>query len=207
MAETVVKSEEKIREEVRAELQVEFDVEFDKQTKALREENEKTIRLALEEFRKEQEPPTPEQISQLLSEEYLEFKIKLPGREEDFTIRELSISVEKKFYKLVKDKLLPKITDLNLITVEGEDLIARATALFNVIDPTMDLLADAAAICLNPTGKEDGIKADWVKDNVSSYRVWNILVAQMEANRLRDFFSGVSRTSRSGKLRVASTQN
>jgi hypothetical protein len=50
-------------------------------------------------------------------------------------------------------------------------------------------MAEGCVICLNPKGTLAWLDVKWVKDNVSSERIYNILLAQVELNKLRDFFS------------------
>src|SRR6185369_16219744 len=113
------KDVEKVREEIRAEFDKEYEARLQEERKRLEEDNKKTIEEALAQWRKEQTPPTQEELSQLLNQEYAEFKVVLPWGSEtkEFTISELPIAAEKKFYKLIKDKLIPRIKDFNLINL------------------------------------------------------------------------------------------
>lgn len=167
----------------------------------LRSENDVAIQQAISEFKKSQEPPKPEEIQQLLSQEYLSFKVQIPDpkdetKEREFTIKELPQRAEKAFYKKFKDELIPRASDLGALTFEilGGDVGQKITSLLNTFEPTFDLLAEACVLILDPK-KTGDVTKEWIQDNLSSYRQWNIIIAQTQVNRLRDFFSQLSRNS------------
>lgn len=167
----------------------------------LRKSNSKMIEDTLDVIRKQYGPPSTEQIQQLLNQEYLEFTVKVPwpgeeGAKHDFVIRELPQSIEKKFFKQIREHLLPRAKDIAALSFElvdgkTEDKIKSLLAAF---EPAFDILADGVVLVLNPQGKEAEITRAWVQENVSSARMWSILEAQMMANRMRDFFSRLSLT-------------
>jgi len=189
------------------EIEKEYHDRVEAETTALKEDNRKMMESAIDQWRKEQKPPDQEDISKVLNQEYLTFTVKLPWGSEtkEFVIHELPMGTERKIYSLIRDKLLPRLKDIQLVDLQQGDIEEQAKALFNVLDPAMDILSEAVAIVLNPRGQEPTVTSQWVQDNLSSYRIWNILTAQMEVNRLRDFFSGVSLSSRRGTMSLART--
>lgn len=175
----------------------------------LAKQNEETIGKGLEELAKkirdEIKPPEPQEIQKLLDQEYETFTLKVDYIDEDeseqsqtFTIRELPQSVEKKFYRQFKEKLLTKLQLLEAFTQTGIDkpFEEKAQSFLSLFDESFDLLADAVVLCLNPFGRKKEINKEWVQNNISSDRQWSIIEAQMKVNRLRDFFSRVSTSGR-----------
>lgn len=190
------------------ELQRAYDRKIEATTAQLIEDNRKEIQKVLEDWKKEQQPPTPEEISTLLNQEYFTFDVKVKSKEGDrtFQIVELPQSVEKKVYRKLKEKLLPKIQDFQGLAEQlskdpKEDIGRKITKLIEMVEPTIDILADTVAIILDPYESDPTITPFWVQENIASFRQWNILVAQDHANRIRDFFSRASRTSLSGKMK------
>jgi hypothetical protein len=200
---------EQLRATVEADVKARYDAKFVKEIGEFRQrmqiENDAALKQVIEEFKKSQQPPTQEEIKQLLSQEYLTFNVEIPWESETstekfrtFTIKELPQSVEKKFYKNFKEELIPRASDLGALTfnmLEG-DVGKKITTLLETLDPGFDLMANACVMILNPRGKEKDIDRAWVQDNLSSYRQWNIINAQIQINRLRDFFSQISRGSK-----------
>lgn len=196
---------EQIEKEIRENLQVQFVKEIADFKQQLSAQNDAAMKVVVEDFRKQQTPPTEDEIRTLLSQEYLTFDVEVPWDSVDsnagtrtFTIRELPQAVEKRFYKTFKDQLLPKASDIGALAfeiVEG-DVAKKLKTLLEAIDPAFDLMADAVVMILNPRGQEKEITRDWVQDNLSSYRQWNIINAQIMVNKLRDFFSQLSRGSK-----------
>ena len=70
----------------------------------------------------------------------------------------------------------------------------KAKAFLELFDESFDMLADAVVMCLNPFGRKKLVDRDWVQNNIGSDRQWSIVTAQIEVNRLRDFFSKVSQS-------------
>lgn len=150
-----------------------------------------------EQWKTEQQPLTKEQIEQLTSQEYGEFKVKLQTEKEDGTmedvivvLRELPQSVERKFYRQFKNRLQkygPEIAAFTQANM-GQPFEKVLQAFLDTFDNAFDILADAVSMCIDPKEKK-GWDTKWVQDNISSSRQWNIIKAQMEVNRLRDFFS------------------
>lgn len=183
-----------------------FIEETEKFKEELQTQNKLAIEKTITEFRKKMEPPTKEDIQKLLDQDYVEFTIKLPYKGSQkgakttmrsFTIRELPQAIEKKFYSRVKDKLTPlaeEVANLSINLVEG-DAARKIVSILDSFEPLLDVLAYAATLSLNPYDEEEDITEEWVRENLSSTRIMQIVTAQGEANRMRDFFSLVSRKS------------
>jgi hypothetical protein len=209
MTTTATPVTDQIRQDIEKEVKELYQAKFAKEISDYRQElnaqNEKAITQAIDEFKKSQQPPTEEEIRTLLSQEYLTFTVKImmedkdtgKEKEREFVIRELPQKMEKAFYKQFKDRLLPRAQEFGELTFEllGGDVGKKITSLLETFEPTFDLMAEACSMILDPKKKES-IDAQWVQDNLSSYRQWNIIYAQMQVNRLRDFFSQLSRGSK-----------
>jgi len=196
--------EKRLREELEAKYKADYAKKLDDAQKLMSAENKEAMRLVVEEWRESQKPPNEDEIEKLLNQEYFEFKITLPdpekpGEKREFVIGELPQSVEKKFYKRIKDTLLPRMAELSEINTRlsmnsGEEKIR---AIIEMFEPSFDILAETVSIILNPYGKNT-ISVEWVQDNIATFRQWNITLAQERANRIRDFFSHVSQGSLRG---------
>lgn len=203
-----------IETELRAKLRVEYETLFTfwktEELDKVRKESEQLatdgIQKLFDKWKEEQKPPTDEEIQQLLSQEYATFNlpINLPGEDgevhsEVFVIRELPQSSEKKFYKQFKDKVLGKAGALQAFTQANVDMPfeQKAKAFLDLFDESFDMLADAVVICLNPFGKNKLITRQWIQDNISSNRQWQIVDAQIRVNRLKDFFAKLSQSGQS----------
>lgn len=183
-------------------------IERTKDLAKLKEENTialtKAVESKFDDFKKSQEPLKPEEIQQMLSQDYVTFKVKVPWlgegdteAEKEFTIRELPQSAEKKFYQTAKKELLNKVSELAALdfkVIDG-DVMQQITGLMEIFEPVFDVLADACVISLNPRGKDSRVDRKWVQDNLTSYRILAVVNAQIEVNKLRDFFSQLFRTS------------
>lgn len=169
---------------------------------SLEEQQEQQLRKLLnekiEEIEKSRKPPTKEEIQALLDQEYLSFKVKLfvNKEEREFMITELPQDAEKKFYKQFKTQLLEKAGDIAAISQATMDqgMEAKIKTFLEGVEYSMDMLAEACVTVLNPRGEEKEITRSWVQKNISSSRMWNIVKAQIEVNRLRDFFSQLSQS-------------
>lgn len=204
--ETEVRSQ--IAAEIRKDLEAEYTKKLAEYTVKADEDMKKMVGEAIEQWKQDQAPPTPEDIQKLLTQEYIEFAVKIPyvqedgtQREKTFTLRELPQSVEKRFYAKVKKELVPKAQDFAALTfnlLEG-DAAQKLVHMLEAFEPGFDLLAEACYLILNPFGKDKDVTLEWVQENISSSRMIAIVKAQMEVNRLRDFFSGgfLSRKSQS----------
>src|ERR1700733_3145505 len=139
-----------IEDEVKKQFQAQYTKDITVFKEQLRVENDAAVQQAISEFRKSQEPPKPEEIQLLLSQEYLSFKVQIPDpqdekKDREFTIKELPQRAEKAFYKKFKEQLIPRAADLGALTFEilGGDVAQKITSLLNTFEPTFDLLAEA----------------------------------------------------------------
>ena len=172
--------------------------------KELEGKNNEIIQAGLQkmfdDWKAKQEPPSHDKIQELLDQEYETFKINVLYFEGDqektmlFTLRELPQSVEKKFFKMFKDRILgnsQKLAAFSQSEVE-QPFEHQVKAFLELFDESLDILPESVAMCLNPFEKKKEITTEWVRENISSDRQWGILEAQMKINRIRDFFSRVS---------------
>jgi hypothetical protein len=200
-----VEIEVRLREKLQAEYQTRLESEILKISQKLQEENQVVIKTALEEYRKAMTPPTEKDVQKLLDQEYVEFKIKLrlpikngPNEDSDskyqektFVIAELPQRVEKRIFKKIKDILVPFSSELGALTfnmLEG-DAAKKVVQLMNTFEPVLNVLGSIAAICLNPYEDDEDITEEYVVENISSTRIVKIIMAQLEANHMRDFSS------------------
>lgn len=196
-----------IRLGIRKEYEELFAIWQAKDLKKLADEQQIQIEEGLEKLvakaQEEQKPPSEIELQQLLDKQYLTFKVKVDyvdadGKEESelFTIRELPQSVEKKFYRQFKTQIIDKAQMLEALTQAGMDqpFEDKAKAFLELFDESFDMLADAVVWCLNPFNKNSKVDRAWVQNNIGSDRQWGIVQAQIEVNRLRDFFSKVSQS-------------
>lgn len=198
---------DEVESDVEAKYRLKFLDEVEKFKTQLNEQNKIAMEKTIVEFRKKMEPPTKEDIQLLLDQDYIDFHIKIPYKgkqkgaktvQRDFVIRELPQAIEKKFFSRVKDKLVPLAEEVANITLNlaGGDAARKIVSILDSFEPLLDVLAYAATLALNPYGEEEGIDEEWVRENISSTRIMQIVTAQGEANRMRDFFSLVSRKSK-----------
>jgi hypothetical protein len=147
-----------------------------------------------EKWKAEQEPLTPDKIQLLLNQEYGSFPIKMfcikEGKEREFIIRELPQKVERKFYRQFQRRVKEYGPMLNAFVQAnmGQPFEKQIEAFMEAFDNAFDVLAETVAICIDPF-EEEGIDMEWIQNNISSQRQFSIIRAQMEVNRLRDFFS------------------
>ena len=172
-------------------------VKLEQQTESLIAEE---VKKRFDEWQKAQKPPSPEDLQKLLDQEYLEFRVKvrIGDGEKEFVIVELPQEIEQKLYRIFKNKLLEKASVIASVAQANMDepMEKKFRLALDAVDDSFDLLAQCCALVLNPFEKTEVTK-EWVKSNLSSNRVWNIVFAQIEANRLRDFFSQISQAGNS----------
>ena len=213
VVENVEEQKDATESALREKLQKEYDTRLEEAIKTtsaqLREENDKVVREHLERYRQEMAPPKPEDMQKLLDQEYVEFKVSLrvptnddtsttKWKERTFTLYELPQKLERQVLKKLKSTLVPFSADLAALTMnllEG-DAAKKIVQLMNAFEPILEMMADIAAICLNPYGEDADITGDWVRENISSTRIAKIVSAQLEANHTRDFLSLLSRGSK-----------
>jgi hypothetical protein len=170
--------------------------ELEELIKTLSAENIKLRDIELEKLRAANKPPNPQELEKLLSQEYLEFTLRIPTEDgvSDFVIRELPQAAETRLFNTIKKKLVPALSALS--SIEWNSSMTTASKLEKVIDATplaLDTMSELVSVCLNPFGKSSTINAVWVQNNLSSVRQLSVLEAQVAANRFRDFFSALSR--------------
>lgn len=185
-------------EELVTEIRAEFEGKMNSQLDIIKKENQKAIEGAIAEMRKKIEPPKPDELQAILDQEYIEFKVKVhaSGDERTFTIRELPQAIERKILKEIKKQAIPLAIELqgvSFTTLLDGDPIKKIADLLNAFDPVLGMFCEMAATILNPFGKDDEVNAEWVQKNLSSQRILAIIAAQFECNKVRDFFSLLSR--------------
>jgi len=184
---------------LRETLQKEYDTRLEEQvkevTQKLTEQNKQMLEETIEKIRKEMAPPSTEDVQKLLEQEYVEFEIdiKVHGKKESrkFVIRELPNKIEKKIYKRIKDIMVPfssELAALSMNMLEG-DVAKKIVQIMDTFEPMLDTVVGVCTICLNPFGEEEDVTEDWVRENLSSTRIIKIVTAQMQCNKMRDFFS------------------
>jgi hypothetical protein len=160
----------------------------------LTEENKKLMTAEVAKLRKANEPLTPEELGKLLSQEYLEFTLKLrerKGKQRECVIRELPIAVELKLLKVLK-KTMASITKevASFDWTAGLSNLEKVEKLIDMMPDAVEALAECCAVCLDPD-KEEAIDQKWVLANLDINRMYLVLEAQATVSRWRDFFSRV----------------
>jgi hypothetical protein len=142
-------------------------------------------RKAVEEFKRTFPPPSNAAIERLLYPELSEFAVELGGRR--FTLRELPALVEKKFLRLVEQKL-PAIVGEILSFDErlGDDARAAFAHVLGRATNALDLVSEACVLVLDPLG-EHGVTREYIQQHSSTARQLRILQAQLLLNGARDF--------------------
>lgn len=182
---------------VRAAAQAEAAKQLAQQTQELIAQNNRMMQDEVEKLRNSIKPPDPEQLEKLLSQEYgeMEFQIKMRKKNETrtFVLREMPQAAEKRFFKMVADKIVPHIKEL--AQIEWAQTASRAEQvqrMLEIIPDGLDTLAECCAICLDPF-KEDSITVEWVQSNMGSNRIVNVIEAQLTVSKMRDFISAAYR--------------
>ena|SRR5579859_875815 len=191
----------KLIAEVRREFQLKLDAKILQIQQDTKDENQKYLSSVVEQFKKDSTPPTQEEIRKLLDAEYLEFpvKIKWAGSKtpEIVVLTELSAEFERKFMRLVKEKAIPNVqllTGLFLEMIQGteED---KVKGFFNALETATDLLEEIVTLILNGAMEGKTVTVEDVRNSLSLNRQMSIVRAQVECNRVRDFFTHVSKLS------------
>lgn len=180
----------------RQELQLEFDQSLKKKFQELEEQNKMAISEAIDQWKKKQEPPTPQDIQKLLEGDAPEFKVslKVNGESQVFTIHELPARVEKQFLRMLREELMQHmglIAGLTVDLLKGQADDKLKTVL-QAIEPVTGVISKTTSLILtnsqeNGSGKE--ITPEQVDGSLSLTKQLQLLTAQVEANRVRDFFS------------------
>lgn len=198
----VVETVEQIEARCNAAAEVKLEIWKTKELASIQEKNNAVIEQEIQKLYKkiqdEQKPLDKTQIQTLVDQEYAEIKVKLfvenaegVEMEQIFVLRELPQSVERKFYRQFKERLRDKSSEIAAFAQKaGEQSFEKNIVSFlDSFDGGFDILADAAVLILNPKGKRPEITAEWVANNISANRLYSIVMAQVEVNKLRDFFS------------------
>ncbi len=167
--------------------------ELDKVVTELRDQNKKILEEKIEEYRKQLTPPTPEELTTLLNQEYVEFPVKLRngnGTVKTFTIRELPLEAETKLMKAIQKTLGERLVEIGRLDWSaGMSMVERIDKIMTMVPGAVDTLADCCAVCLDPYGEDEHITGEWVRKHVGAQKFAAIIHAQIEASRYRDFLS------------------
>ena len=160
-----------------------YQARLEQEVARLREES----RRAVEEFKRSFPPPTDQQIERLLYPELSEFTVELGGRR--FALRELPALIEKKFLRLVEQRLPALVREILTFDERlGDDPGQAFTHLLARAEMAMDLLSEACVLVLDPTGEAE-LTRDFVQQHASTSCQLRILKAQLLLNGGRDFLS------------------
>lgn len=183
--------------------QDEFSKFVESQDKLIQENLQKYV----EKWKADQKPPTVEEIQQLLDQEYLSFTVPIRAVDSDgdvqmetFTLFELPQRIEKKIYKMFRDKVMGKAGALAALTQASIDapFETKLRNFLELFDESFEMMSEIVSLILNPFGKKQfkgqPITREWVQENVSSNRQWQIIEAQVQVNRIKDFFSKLSQS-------------
>lgn len=164
-------------------LETRYRAQLDEEVMRLREQS----RQAVEQFKRSFPPPTDDQIERLLYPELSEFTVELGGRR--FVMRELPALAEKRFLRLLEQKLPQLLSEiLSFDERLGDNAAGAFGGLLSRAGSALDLIAEACVLVLDPEA-EAAITRDWVQQNASTSRQLRILRAQLLLNGARDFLS------------------
>lgn len=162
-------------------LEARFEARLECEMQRLREQSQR----AVEAFKRGFPPPSDEQIERLLYPELSEFQVELGGRR--FTLRELPATAEKKFLRLVEQKLPALMAEVLAFDEHlGDDAEHGFARLLTRAASALDLIADACVLVLDPLA-EAGVTGAFVQQHASTARQLRILKAQLLLNGGRDF--------------------
>lgn len=168
------------------ELESRFAARLDAEITHLREQS----RNAVEEFKRSFPPPSDEQIERLLYPELSEFSVEVGKR--TFTLRELPALYEKKFLRLMEQKLPALVAELLSFDESLGEPAGNATGTFAGIltqaTSALELISDACVVVLDPAG-DAGLTREFIQQHASTARQLRILKAQLTLNGGRDFLS------------------
>ena len=182
---------------IRAQAQADAAKEMAVKVTELVANNTRMMEDEIKKLRESVKPPNPQEVEKLLSQDYGEMTVEIAGRKskdkKTFTLRELPQSSEKQMFDIIQKRVLPHLKELAAVewaaaATQGEKLQKVLT----IIPDGLDMLAECCAICIDPF-KEEGITVDWVQANMGSARILNIVEAQLEVSKIRDFGSAVYR--------------
>ena len=134
-------------------------------------------------------PPSDEQIERLLYPELAEFPVELGGRW--FELREMPAIAEKKFLRLVEQRLPSLLQELlSLDERLGDNATEVFTRVISRAGSALDLVTEACTLVLDSNG-DLGVTREFVQQHASTARQLRILQAQLLLNGARDFLSQV----------------
>ncbi len=147
-------------------------------------------RNAVEEFKRSFPPPSDEQIERLLYPELSEFNFELGGKQ--FCLRELPALYEKKFLRLVEQRLPSLVAEILSLDERLGDPAGDAVGSFSRIlaqaGSALELISESCVLVLDPAG-DAGLTRDFIQQHASTARQLRILKAQLHLNGARDFLS------------------
>jgi len=147
-------------------------------------------RNAVEEFKRSFPPPSDEQIERLLYPELSEFTVELGGKQ--FCLRELPALYEKKFLRLVEQRLPALVAEILSFDERLGDAAVHAAGSFSRIlaqaGSALELISEACVVVLDPAG-DSGLTREFVQQHASTARQLRIIKAQLMLNGVRDFLS------------------
>jgi hypothetical protein len=199
-----------LRAIMRSEIRMELEADYIKREKVFQDEltkaSQEAVRIAIKNWKEEQEPLSKNDIATLLSQDYIEFEVNFKirdGRTVHFNLVELPQEIEARFLKTLKKRFVPLLKtyaqaefklELNSSTAD------KLQSLIEAIPEMLDVFADLVATCLDPFGdiKEYGtINELWVKKHMATHRILAVIMGQIEVQRYRDFFLNGFRLSKS----------
>ena len=163
----------------------------------LKADNELQIKQTIEKIRNEAKPTSPADLEKLLSQEYVEVTFTVKERtnsynERTFVLRELPQTIELKFLKSIQQTIVPRLREVTSIEWSEGNVTQKLQRLIEMLPDAMDTLAENCATCLDPFGYEK-IDKNWVQSNLSSFRIFNVIEAQVMVSKMRDFFYSISK--------------
>ncbi len=172
--------------EAEREVESRYAARLDAEIAHLREQS----RNAVEEFKRSFPPPSDEQIERLLYSELHEFTVELGGRR--FSLRELPALFEKKFLRLVEQKLPAIVAEILSFDEHLGDPAGDAASTFAGIltqaGGALELISESCVLVLDPSG-DAGLTREFIQQHASTARQLRILKAQLMLNGARDFLS------------------
>ncbi|MBI1750469.1 MAG: hypothetical protein HY234_03675 [Acidobacteria bacterium] len=167
-------------------LEVRYAARLEAEIARLREQS----RNAVEEFKRSFPPPGDEQIERLLYPELSEFTVELGGRR--FALRELPALYEKKFLRLVEQKLPALVAEiLSFDERLGEPAGSAGETFARILSQAgsaLELISDSCVLVLDPVG-DAGLTREFIQQHASTARQLRILKAQLLLNGARNFLS------------------
>ncbi len=176
----------KVNGEAERNLESRYAARLDAEIARLREQS----RDAVEEFKRSFHPPNDEQIERLLYPELSEFTVEFGGRR--FSLRELPALHEKKFLRLVEQKLPALVEEILSFDERLGDPAGNAAGTFAGIltqaASALELISEICVLVLDPDGAQ-GLTREFIQQHASTARQLRILKAQLMLNGARDFLS------------------